>query len=64
MHVTCLHFQRHFEEGGGIMVLEDSRCGARWFAIDICLSAHIFLKLKRYVVLMGCQFWQEGVGTW
>lgn len=46
------------------MVLEDSRCGARWFAIDICLSAHIFLKPKRYVVLVGCQFWQEGVGTW
>lgn len=44
------------------MVLEDSRCGARWFAIDICLSAHIFLKPKRYVVLVGCQFWQEACG--
>lgn len=46
------------------MIWEDLKCQARWFAIDICLSAHIFLERWRYVVLVGCQFWQEGVGTW
>jgi len=44
-----VHFQGIlFEEGGGIMIWEDLRCQARWFAIDICLSARIFLKHERY----------------
>jgi len=30
------------------MIWEDLRCQARWFAIDICLSARIFLKHERY----------------
>lgn len=46
------------------MIWEDLRCRAEWFATDISLSAHIFLEHKRSVVLVGCQFWQEGVGVW